>query len=30
MFGEELMNLTEESILQLFEGTYVTVQKVEK
>ena len=30
MFGEELMNLTEETILQLFEGTYVTVQKVEK
>ena len=30
MFGEELMNLTEENILQLFEGTYVTVQKVEK
>ena len=29
MFGEELMNLTEETILQLFEGTYVTVQKVE-
>ena len=30
LFGEELMNLTEETILQLFEGTYVTVQKVEK
>ena len=30
MFGEELINLTEETILQLFEGTYVTVQKVEK
>ena len=30
MFGEELMNLTEESISQLFEGLYVTVQKVEK
>ena len=30
MFGEELVNLTEETILQLFEGTYVTVQKVEK
>ena len=29
MFGEELINLTEETILQLFEGTYVTVQKVE-
>ena len=30
MFGEELINLTEETILQLFEGTYVTIQKVEK
>lgn len=30
MFGEKLMNLTEETILQLFEGTYVTVQIVEK
>lgn len=29
LFGEELVNLTEETILQLFEGTYVTVQKVE-
>lgn len=28
MFGEELMNLTEESISQLFEGLYVTVQQV--
>lgn len=30
MFGEELMNLTEESISRLFEGTYMTVQKIEK
>ena len=30
MFGEELMNLTEESISQLLEGLYVTVQEVER
>ena len=30
MFGEELMNLTEESISQLFEGLYVTVQQVDR
>ena len=29
LFGEELTNLTEESISQLFEGLYVTVQEVE-
>lgn len=30
MFGEELMNLTKESISQLLEGLYVTVQEVER
>ena len=30
LFAEELTNLTEESISQLFEGLYVTVQKVER
>lgn len=30
MFGEELTNMTEESISQLFEGLYETVQKVER
>ena len=30
MFGEELMNLTEKSISQLFEGLYVTVREVER
>lgn len=29
MFGEELANLTKESISQLFEGLYVTVREVE-
>ena len=29
LFAEELTNLTEESISQLFEGLYVTVQEVE-
>lgn len=30
LFGEELMNLTKESISQLLEGLYVTVQEVER
>lgn len=30
MFGEEYINLTEDNILQLFEGLYETVQEVEK
>ena len=30
MFGEEFINLTEESISELFEGLYETIKKVEK
>ena len=30
MFGEEFINLTEESISELFEGLYETIKKVER